>query len=442
MTSATATDEQPTRLARTVTGPLLFLFILGDVLGAGVYALVGELSAEAGGMIWVPLVVALGMALLTAASYAELVTKYPRAGGSAVYAQRAFGRPVVSFLVGFCMLAAGVTSAAGLALAFSGDYLGEFLDVPAVPTALVFLLLVAALNARGIKESLRANVGMTAIELSGLLLVVVLGAVVLGRGDGDLTRLTQLPEGTALATATLGGALIAFYSFVGFETSANLAEEVRDVRRVYPRALFGALLTAGVVYLLIGLVAPAVVALPELQSSSGPLLEVVDAAGGVPLKLFAFVALVAVANGALLTMIMASRLAYGMAEEGLLPGVFARVLPNRRTPVVAIVVTTVVAMVLTTTGSLVDLASTVVLLLLFVFLSTNVAVLVLRRDRVEHSHFKAWTWVPVLAAATCVGLLTQQELKHWLLAGALLAVGLLLYLLARRSTRTAHPVDA
>ncbi len=439
MTTAPATDERPTRLRRAVTGPLLFLFILGDVLGAGVYALVGEMSAESGGMLWLPLLVALLMALLTAASYAELVTKYPQAGGSAVYAQRAYGRPLLSFLVGFSMLAAGVTSAAGLSLAFAGDYLGTFLDVPAVPTAIVFLALVAALNARGIKESLRANVVMTAIEVSGLVLVVVLGALVLGRGDGDASRLTQLPEGTGVAAATLGGALIAFYSFVGFETSANIAEEVRDVRRVYPRALFGALATAGVVYLLVGLVAPAAVPPRQLQESSGPLLEVVEAAGGVPLEVFSVIALVAVANGALLTMIMSSRLTYGMADEGLLPSVFARVLPGRRTPVVAIVATTAVAMVLTATGSLVDLASTVVLLLLLVFLSTNVAVLVLRRDHVGHDHFRAWTALPVLAAATCLGLLTQQQARHWLLAGVLLALGVVLYALARWSARRGTP---
>ncbi len=436
MTATDAPAAAPSPgLRRAVTGPLLFLFILGDVLGAGVYALVGELGAEAGGAIWLPLLVALGMALLTAASYAELVTKYPKAGGSAVFAQRAFGSPLVSFLVGFSMLAAGVTSAAGLSLAFAGDYLSVFLDLPAVPVALVFLALVAALNMRGIKESLRANVVMTAIELSGLVLVVVLGAVVLGRGDGDPARVLELPAETSWTAAVLGGALIAFYSFVGFETSANLAEEVTDVRRVYPRALFGALLAAGVVYLLVGLVAPAVVAPEDLAASSGPLLEVVRVAGGIPLEVFSAVALVAVANGALLTMIMASRLTYGMAQEGLLPPVLGRVLPRRKTPWVAIVVTTVVAMVLAATGELVDLASTVVLLLLFVFLSTNVAVLVLRRDRVEHDHFRAWTALPVLAVVTCLVLLTQQEARHWALAGVLLAVGLVLHLVTRKASR-------
>src|SRR3712207_1569708 len=274
------------------------------------------------------MLVALVLAMLTAASYAELVTKYPRAGGSAVFAERAYRSPLVSFLVGYCMLAAGVTSAAGLSLAFAGDYLGQFLDVPAVPAALVFLALVAALNARGIQESLRANLVMTAVEVSGLLLVLVLGVLVLGRGDGDLSRLTQLPDGVGLGSAVLAGSLIAYYSFVGFETSANIAEEVRDVRRVYPRALFGSLLVAGVVYVLIAVVAPSVVPLEQLSGSTGPLLEVVRAAGGVPLGLFAVVALVAVANGALLTMIMASRLTYGMAEQGLLPSVLGRVLPE------------------------------------------------------------------------------------------------------------------
>ncbi|SFT90684.1 Amino acid permease [Geodermatophilus amargosae] len=288
--------------------PLLYLFILGDVLGAGVYALVGEVAGEVGGAIWVPLLVALLLALLTAASYAELVTTYPRAGGSAVFAERVFRSPVVAFLVGFCMLAAGVTSAAGLALAFAGDYLGVFLDVPAAPAALVFLLAVALLNARGIQESLRANLVMTLVESSGLVLVVVLGAVVLSRGDGDLGRSVEFPPGVSAGTAVLSAALLAYYSFVGFETSANVAEEVRDVRRVYPRALFGALLTAGLVYVLVGIAAAVVLPPGDLAGSSGPLLEVVRAAdAGIPDRLFSLVALIAVANGALLTMIMASR---------------------------------------------------------------------------------------------------------------------------------------
>jgi APA family basic amino acid/polyamine antiporter len=427
-----AAEGEDTRLRRSVSGRLLFLFILGDVLGAGIYALIGVIAGEVGGAVWVPLLVALGLALLTAGSYAELVTKYPRAGGSAVFAERAFRSPLISFLVGFCMLAAGVTSAAGLSLAFAGDYLGVFLDVPAVPAALVFLLLVGLLNARGIQESVRANVVMTVVELTGLVVVVVLGAVVLGRGDGDAGRVLEFPPGVSVASGVLAAALLAYYSFVGFETSANVAEEVRDVRRVYPRALFGALLVAGLVYLLVGLAASVVLAPDDLAASSGPLLAVVQAADvGIPDEVFSLVALVAVANGALLTMIMASRLVFGMAEQRLLPRPLGRVLPGRRTPWVAIVLTTLVAMGLTLVGDLGDLANAVVLLLLLVFLSTNTAVLVLRRDEVEQEHFRIPAVVPVMAIGSCLLLLWQQEAQTWLLAGAELAAGVLLYLLTR-----------
>jgi amino acid transporter len=430
--ATTTTDATPaSRLKQGITGPLLYLFIVGDVLGAGIYALMGTLSAEVGGALWAPLILALVLALFTAGSYAELVTKYPKAGGAAVFAERAFRLPAVSFLVGYCMLAAGVVSAAGLALAFAGEYLQTFLPVPPVIAAIVFLALIAALNARGIRESVGSNVVMTVIELSGLVLVVVVVAVMFGGGGGDASRLGEFREGVNPAIAVLGAAIIAFYSFVGFETSANVAEEVRDPSRVYPRALFGALLTAGVVYLLVGVASSIALPPSELAESSGPLLDVVRASGvAVPDWLFSLIALIAVGNGALLTMIMSSRVAYGMAEESLLPPVLSRVLPNRRTPWVAILATTVVAMLLTLVGDLATLASTVVLLLLFVFIAVNVSVLVLRRQKVEHRHFRVWTFVPVLGVASCILLLTQQEPVVWLFAAIALAAGGVLYLLA------------
>ncbi|GAB2554996.1 APC family permease [Leucobacter ruminantium] len=437
--AADAAPEAPGRLRRAITGPLLFAFILGDVLGAGVYALMGVLSEQVGGLLWAPLLLALALAMLTAGSYAELVTKYPRAGGAAVFAERAFRSPLVSFLVGFSMLAAGVTSAAGLSIAFAGDYFSTFVDLPVPLVALLFLAVVAALNARGIRESMGANLVMTIIELSGLVIVVVVVAVFVAGGGGDPSRTLEAPAGSGVAGAVLAGAIIAFYSFVGFETSANVIEEVKQPTRTYPRALFGALITAGAVYVLVGLASAAALPSEELSESSGPLLAVVEATGiGVPSAVFSLIALIAVANGALLTMIMSSRLAYGMAEQGLLPSALSRVLPKRRTPWVAILVTTIAAMLLALIGDLATLAETVVLLLLFVFLSANVAVLVLRRDRVEHEHFRVWTFVPVLGIASCVLLLTQQRGMVWLFAAVLLAVGGLLYAVARWGARRAR----
>ncbi|GAA1116925.1 APC family permease [Arthrobacter flavus] len=435
-----AQQSAPSKLKQGITGPLLYLFILGDVLGAGIYVLVGVVAGEAGGAIWAPLLVALGLALLTAGSYAELVTKYPKAGGAAVFAERAYRKPLISFLVGFCMLAAGVTSAAGLAQAFSGAYLSAFIDVQAGPASLVFLLLVAALNARGIRESVRTNVVMTVVEVSGLVLVIVVVGLFLAQGNGDLSRVTQFPDGVGPASAVLAATLIAYYSFVGFEVSANVAEEVKDVSRVFPRALFGALFTAGIVYVLIGLAASAAVPAADLAGSTSPLLDVVNATGfGIPEWIFGLVALIAVANGSLLTMIMASRLTYGMAEQGLLPSVLGRVLPNRRTPWVAIIATTVAAMILSSTGDLASLAETVVVLLLFVFLSTNIAVLILRKDKVDHQHFQIPVVFPYLAIASCVLLMTQQSADIWLRAGILVAIGLVLYAIQHSTTRRSAP---
>jgi APA family basic amino acid/polyamine antiporter len=417
-------------LKRNISGKMLFLFILGDVLGAGIYALVGQIAGEVGGATWVPMLVALALAMLTAASYAELVTKYPKAGGSAVFAERAYRRPEISFLVGFCMLSAGVVSAAGLALAFAGEYLRTFIDIPPVLGAIIFLAVIAAVNARGIKESVRANLVMTMIETTGLVLVVIAAAVLLSNGGGDIGRAVQFGQGGSPVVAVFGAALLAYYSFVGFETSANVIEEVKDPSRVYPKALFAALLTAGVLYVLVGTAASIAVPAGELAESSGPLLTVIQATGvAIPAWLFSAIALVAVANGALLTMIMSSRLTYGMGTQGLLPRVFSRVLPGRGTPWVAIVSTTLVAMLLTATGSIATLAETVVLLLLIVFLSTNIAVLVLRRERVEHGHFRAWTALPVLGALSCVVLLTQLSAEVWLRGGMIIAVGAVIYLI-------------
>ncbi|MGW0541481.1 APC family permease [Streptomyces griseoincarnatus] len=437
-TRARGAAQEPKALKRALTTPLLYFFILGDVLGAGVYVLVGQVAADAGGAVWVPLVVALLLALLTAASYAELATKYPRAGGASHYATRAFG-PFAGFVAGFCMLAAGIVSVAALARGFGGDYLSAFVTLPVALVAVVFLALLALVNARGIKESTRANVVATVVEVGGLAVVVVLGAWLLLRGDGDLGRLTDLgtPEKGA-AAAVLSGSVLAYYSFVGFETSVNVAEETRNPSRSYPRALFGALATAGAVYVLVGLAASAAVPTAQLAGSSGPLLEVVKEAGGVPPKLFGAVALVAVANGALLTGIMSSRLAYGMAKDGLLPGVLTKVLPGRRTPWAAIAVTTGLAMLLALTGSVATLASTLVLLLLVVFLMVNTAVLVLRRDPGEGDHFRTPVVLPVLGIASCVLLATQIEAAVWLRGLAIVAAGVVLAAIsvARRSRRT------
>jgi basic amino acid/polyamine antiporter, APA family len=418
-------------------GPwLLLFFVLGDIVGAGIYALVGEVGALVGGAIWAAFLAAFFLAIFTASSYAELVTKYPRAGGSATYVNNAFRNPFVSFMVAFAVMASGITSACTLTLAFSGDYLAQFITVPVIGAALVFMVLIGFINFYGISESVRINVILTCVEITGLVLIVVIGATALAGGHGDPGRAFEFKEGTSVLTALLAGTVLAFYALIGFDDSVNVAEETQHPSRNYPRAIFGALLLAGFIYLLVTFTASMVVPTATLADSSGPLLEVVKAGPiAIPTQLFAAIALLAVSNGALINMIMASRIIYGMGDQGVMPTVFSRVHPGRRTPWVSIVFTTVIALlVLIAIGrndeALATLGSTTVVLLLIAFVMVNIAVLVLRQDEVGHEHFRTPTIFPILGAVVAAGLLIYQavsDISVFGLAALLLLLGAILY---------------
>lgn len=436
--------EQRTHLRRAIGPALLFFFILGDMLGGGIYALVGEVGAEVGGAIWSAFLLAFALASLTAFAYVELVTKYPRAAGAALYVNRAFGRPFFTFMVAFAVMCSGVTSAGALAIAFAGDYFGEFLTAPPTLIAMVFMVLLAVLNAVGISESVKTNAAFTVIEVVGLLLIVTIGVVALGGGEADFSRNLEFSGDASVPfMAVLGGASLAFYALIGFEDSVNVAEEVRAPTRAYPIALFGGLVVAAVIYLLVTLTASAVVPTDQLAESSGPLLEVVRQGPlGIPPRLFSFIALFALANGALINMIMASRLVYGMAEERIVPGILGTVSPRRRTPWLAIVFTSLIAAALILTGDLDSLADTTVLLLLVVFAIVNVTVLVLRSDEVEHGHFRTPTALPVLGAVVSLVMLTQNEAGIFLRAGILLVIGAVLWFVNRAVTGRTQDFDA
>jgi amino acid transporter len=228
----------------------------------------------------------------------------------------------------------------------------------------------------------------------------------------------------------IAGAGLAFYAMIGFEDSVNVAEEAREPQRDYPRALFGGLLIAGAVYLAVSIVASMAVPTRTLAESDGPLLEVVQVGPlAMNTKVFAAIALFAVTNGALINMIMASRLLYGMSVQGIVPGAFSKVLPGRRTPWVAIAFTTALAMILVATGDLSTLADMTVLLLLVVFVLVNSAVLVLRRDRVDHQHYRAPTVLPVLGVGISIAVMFTKEGDIFLRAGLLLLVGVVFWLM-------------
>jgi amino acid transporter len=224
-----------------------------------------------------------------------------------------------------------------------------------------------------------------------------------------------------------------------------VAEETKNPSRVFPPALFLGLGIALAVYILVTLIAGMAVPVDTLSESDGPLLEVVQLGPlAMNTKVFSAIALFALTNGALINMIMASRLVYGMAAQGIVPRVMGRVNGARRTPWVAIVFVAVLAFCLVALGDLESLADTTVLLLLMVFVCVNIAVLILRRDPVDHEHWRAPTVLPVLGALACLGLIVQKAVEDAVIfayAGGLILVGVVLWGVSRALTGPAEPVD-
>jgi amino acid transporter len=422
---------QETELKRVIGPRLLLLFIVGDILGTGVYALTGSVAGEVGGAAWAPFLAAFAVATITAFSYLELVTKYPQAAGAALYTHKAFGIHFVTFLVAFAVMSSGITSASTASNAFAGFVNAGFsLDLPAGGTgimllALGFMALVAAVNFRGVGESVKANVVLTLVELSGLLLIIFIGMYAVTQGNADFSRVMvfESPSDKSTFLAITAATSLAFFAMVGFEDSVNMAEECQDPIRDFPKMMLTGLGITGVIYLLVSITAVALVPVGDLTNADlGPALNQVVAAGAPDLpfdKIFPFIGMFAVANSALINMLMASRLLYGMANQDVLPRSFGKVHATRRTPWVAIIFTTLLSFgliiyVVRASASedglaqITLLGGTTALLLLCVFTVVNIALLVLRRQPVDHDHFRAPTILPVIGALTCAFPLPDQ----------------------------------
>lgn len=447
MTQPDTVEEQP-QLKRVMGPGLLLLFVVGDILGTGVYALVGDVAAEVGGAAWVPFLVAFLVATVTAFSYLELVTKYPQAAGAALYAHKAFGIQFVTFLVAFIVMCSGITSASTASRFFAANFFTAFdFDwgkAGIVVVALLFMALIAAVNLRGVGESVKLNVVLTVIEITGLLLVVGVGFWAFGGGgaDVDFARVvafeTAQDKNVFLAVTTATS--LAFFAMVGFEDSVNMAEETKDPVRIFPKVLLTGLGIAGVVYVVVAIVAVALVPVGVLEASDTPLVEVVKAgAPGLPIEtILPFISMFAVSNTALINMLMASRLIYGMSRQHVLPPVLGVVHPRSRAPWVAIVFTTLIAFGLifyvtafANSNAIAVLGGTTSLLLLAVFAMVNVAVLVLRRDvRAVGGHFRTPTALPVvgfLASAYLVLPFSGRPVQQYVLAGILVVIGIVLF---------------
>jgi amino acid transporter len=393
---------------------------VGDILGAGIYALVGKIAGAAGTWAWLAFGVSMAVAALTALTYSELVCRFPRSAGEAFYTHQGYKRSWLALLVGWMVLCSGVVSLATVSLGFAGYVEGIAPEAPRFIIVVVFMLLLGFINFWGIRESSAFNIVCTCIEASGLIFVFVVGAVFLwgGEGSGAATTEQTVPTTDFSALAIVQGAALAFFAFIGFQDMVNVAEETKRPARNFPMAIILALLSASVVYMLVVSVATAVVPPAQLEASSSPLLEVVrTAAPWTPEWLFTLVALFAVANTGLLNYIMASRLLYGMGRQGLLPGPLARVHAKRRTPHWSVVVIFFAALGLALSGSLSYLAGATAVLLLAVFAIVNGALL-----RVKYTQGPSTRGFQVPWPIPAAGVLASAGLIFFVEGASLVAV--------------------
>ncbi|WP_340686630.1 APC family permease [Amycolatopsis coloradensis] len=431
-TEQTGPAGQPS-LKRVMGSKLLLFFVVGDIIGTGVYALTGQVAGRVGGALWLPFLIAFVVAIMTAFSYLELVGKYPQAAGAALYTHKAFKLRFLTFMVAFAVMCSGITSASSAAKAFGDTYLKEFITAPMPLVAILFVIGLALINFRGVSESVKTNVVLTCIEIGGLLIIIGVGVWAVLNGNGDASRLVEFDtENQTMLVAITSATSLAFFAMVGFEDSVNMAEECKDPIRIFPKAMLWGMVIAATIYILVSVTSSLLVPADELEAAkSSALLKVLDVgAPGFPREIFSAIGLFAVINSALINMLMASRLLYGMANQRIIPKQLGTVHPFRRSPWVAIVFTSLIAIGLVSFVDISVLGGTTALLLLAVFAIVNVAVLVLRKEKAAHQHFRAPTIIPVLAAIFCLYLVTPlsgRPARDYKVAAILLGVGIVLW---------------
>jgi APA family basic amino acid/polyamine antiporter len=438
-------ERKRPELHRSIGPVQLALYGLGSMLGAGIYGLIGKAAGEVGNAVWLAFAVALVAALLTALSYASLGSRYPRAAGAAYVTERAFGLPLLSFVVGLALVCSGLTSVATQSRVFAAN-LAVLFNLESIPLwwlALGFLLVLAGIVFRGIRESMWVNVLCTLVEASGLILVVTVGLSYWG--SVDLLEMPPAAVNQGEWLILMQGAVLTFFAFIGFEDTLNVAEECRDPQRTIPLGLILAMSMAAVLYMAIAVTAVSVVPWQELAAAPGPITEVVRrAAPLIPPIVFTGITLFAVANTALVNYVTASRLIYGMAHQGLLPLRFGDVHAERRTPHIAILALFLVAMPLALFGTIAELAAATVLLLLLVFAVVNAALFVLkRRPGEKHGYFEIPLAVPALGALVCLILVVVRvgtgDWRAPAIAGVLLLGAVLIYAAVRPKVAPAAP---
>lgn len=398
------------QLKRSLTLPLLTLYGLGTILGAGVYVLIGKVAGVAGIYAPVAFLVSAIIAAFTGFSYAQLSSRYPRSAGEAVYVSHAFSWPALSSCVGWFVIATGVVSAATLVNGFVG-YLSVFIPMPELTAITLIIILITVIACWGITESVTIAAIITTIELCGLLIVLV-------ALNGELSTLPERwpdlvpPADKGIWLGILLGAHLAFYAFIGFEDMVNVVEEVVDPRRSMPLAILLALGIASLLYILIALAAVLSLPLSELSASNSPMVSLLATKSENLATIIGIISLIAILNGALVQIIMGARILYGMSVQQLAPHVFDRISNKTQTPIRATLFIGLIIWLLATALPLVALAKLTSSIILLVFTLVNASLVVIQLRESRQSGALSFNFcLPIVGAFLCIGLLIIQLLS-------------------------------
>ncbi len=363
-------------LQRSLSLPLLTFYGLGTIVGGGFYALIGKVSLHAGLYTPFAFMTAAFVALFSAFSFAELSARFPKSAGESVYVREAFQREYLSTAVGWMVILTGVVSAATLATAIAG-FLKDLIGLNPMLSIFGIVLGLGLIAAWGIMESVITAIIITVIEIGGLLFIMFVAREHLM----DLPQLLPeiLPPFSLDAwKGILLGGFLAFYSFIGFEDMVNVAEEVKNPRRNLPIAILLSLLLTTILYFFVTLAAVSSVPLQQLGQSHTPLAEVVASWGPGTQKTIGVISILAGVNGALVQIIMAARVAFGMAEGGLAPRWLSTIHPKTRTPLRSTGLMTALILILALWFPLVTLAKATSSIILVIFTLVNLALVVIK----------------------------------------------------------------
>jgi APA family basic amino acid/polyamine antiporter len=398
------------KLRRRLGLPLLVLYGTGITVGAGVYVLIGEVAGHAGIYASWSFALAAVVMAFTVASYAELATRYPVSAGEAVYVSAAFDSKLLSMLVGLLTIAIGVISSGAVALGASG-YIQQFVSAPQSLMVIAVIIILGAVAARGILESALLASVFTLIEVGGLCVIIFAAVYTDVPFISSLANVPPLEFGTVSGVAF--GGLLAFFAFIGFEDLVNVVEEAKEPRRDIPRAMVLTLIITTLLYVLIAAVAISAVSVERLASSPAPLSLVFREVAKVSPATITVIAIVATLNTILAQMTMAARVAYGMARQGSLPAILARVGSRTGTPLfaTALIVAAIIPFALLI--PLAWLAESTSIATLIVFAMVNLALLRIRYrgEKSATPHLTVPIWAPVAGLVTCLAMIGSALLR-------------------------------